>query len=93
MVHPAPLRQTYLVILDNLRHHRTFLKNQRTMLVVGGFPYDTERDVICEKLREIFGRQPGVKEWWARGKVGSVGKVNFYTNDAVWKILAKTPKG
>ena len=29
-------------------------KNQGTVLVVGGVPYDTERDVICETLREIF---------------------------------------
>ena len=28
-------------------------KNQRTVLVVGGCAYDTERDVICEKLRDI----------------------------------------
>ena len=29
-------------------------KPQRTVLVLGGFPDDTERDVICEKIREIF---------------------------------------
>ena len=45
--------------------------------------------MICEKLREIFEREPGVKEWWAPGKVVSVGKVNFHTNDAVWKFLRK----
>ena len=53
-------------------------KNQRTVLVVGGFANDTERDVICEKLREIFGQKPGVKDWWTLGKVGSVGKVSFH---------------
>ena len=37
----------------------------------------------------IFGHEPGVKEWWAPGKVGSVGKVNFHTNDAVWNFLRK----
>ena len=39
-------------------------KNQRTVLVVGGFPCDTERDVICEKLREMFGHEKGVTDWW-----------------------------
>ena len=53
------------------------LHNQRTVLVIGGFPYDTGRDVICERLREIFEHEPGVREWWTPGKVGSVEKVNF----------------
>ena len=52
-------------------------KHQRTVLVVGGFPYDTERDVICEKLREIFGHELGVKDLWTLGKVGSVGEGQF----------------
>ena len=57
-------------------------KNRRTVLVVGGFFLPTtQRDVICEKLREIFGQEPGVKDWWTPGKVGSVGKANFHTND------------
>ena len=60
------------------------LQNQRTVLVVGGFPHDTERDVICEKLREMFGQELGVKDWWTPEKVGSVGKVNFHTNDHAW---------
>ena len=33
-------------------------KRQRTVLVLGGFAYDTEKDVICEKLREIFRQEP-----------------------------------
>ena len=64
-------------------------KNQRTVLVLGGFPYDTDRDVICEKLPEIFAQEYGVREFWAPGKVDSVGKVNFHNNDAVWKFLRK----
>ena len=36
-------------------------KRQRTVLVMGGFPCDTERDVTCEKLREIFGQEPRVR--------------------------------
>ena len=67
-------------------------KNQRTVLVVGGFAYNTERDVICEKLREIFGQEPGVKDWWTPGKVGSVGKVSFHTNDHAWTFLRKTQR-
>ena len=47
------------------------------------------RDVICEKLREIFEQETGVKEWWAPGNVGSVGKVVFQTNDALWKFLRR----
>ena len=54
--------------------------------------YDTETDVICERLREIFEQVPGVKECWAPGKVGSVGKVNFHTNGADWKFLRKYKK-
>ena len=46
-------------------------KSQRSVLVVGGFPCDTERDVICEKMREIFGHEQGVTDWWTRGKIGS----------------------
>ena len=61
-------------------------KNQRTVLVVGGFAYDTEKG--CD-LREIFGQEPGVKDWWTPGKVGSVGKVNFHTNDHIWTFLRK----
>ena len=64
-------------------------KNQCTVLVVGKFPHGMERDVICEKLLEIVEQEFGVKEWWAPGNVGSVGKVCFHTNDAVWKILRK----
>ena len=64
-------------------------KHQRTVLVVGGFPCDSERDVTCEKLREIFGQEPGVKGRWTPGKVGSVGKVNFHTNDHAWTFLRK----
>ena len=36
------------------------LQNSCAVLVLGGFPYDTERDVICERLREIFGQEYGV---------------------------------
>ena len=36
------------------------------------------------ELREIFGQEPGVREWWTPGKVGSVGIVNFHTNDHAW---------
>ena len=54
---------------------------RRGMSTCGRFAYDTKRDVICEKLREIFGQEPGVKDWWTPGKVGSVGKVSFHTND------------
>ena len=64
-------------------------KNQRTVLVVGVFPYDTERDVICDKMKEIFGHELGVKDWWIPGKVGSVGKVSFHTNNHVWTFLRK----
>ena len=37
-------------------------KHQRTVLVVGGFPYDAKRDVICDKLRDILtrARSPGL---------------------------------
>ena len=45
--------------------------------------------MVCEKLQVIFEREPGVKEWWAPGKVGSVGKVVFHTNDAVLKFPRK----
>ena len=55
--------------------------NQRTVLVVGGFPCDREG---CD-----FGHEPGVKDWWTPGKVGSVGKVSFHTNDHVWTFLRK----
>ena len=43
--------------------------------------------MICEKLPEIFGQEPGVGEWWTPGKVGSVGKVNFHTNDLAQTFL------
>ena len=46
-------------------------------------PDDTERDVICEKLREIFGQEPGVEGWWTPGKV------NFHTNGHAWTFLRK----
>ena len=62
-------------------------KNQSTVPLVGGFAHDTERDVICDKLREIFGQEQGVKDWWTPGKVGSVGKVSFHTNDHAWTFL------
>ena len=45
--------------------------------------------MICEKLREIFGQEAGVKDWWTPGKFGSVGKVNFHTNDHAWTFLRK----
>ena len=45
--------------------------------------------MVCEKLLVIFERELGVKEWWAPGKVGSVGKVVFHTNDAVLKFPRK----
>ena len=45
--HPEPAR-------GSRAHHPP--KHQRTVLVVGGFPFDTERDVICEKMRKIFGQ-------------------------------------
>ena len=57
--------------------------------MIGGFPNDTERDVICERLREIFEHEPGVREWWTPRKVGSVGKVNFHRNDHAWTFLRK----
>ena len=44
--------------------HASSKKNQRAVLVVGGFPYDSERDVNCDKLREMFGHEQGVKDWW-----------------------------
>ena len=40
-------------------------------------------------LREIFGQEPGVKDWWNLGKVGSVGKVSFHTSDHVWTFLRR----
>ena len=58
------------------------LKNQRTMLVVGGFGHDTERDVICE-------RSQASKTGGLRVKVGSVEKVSFYANDHAWTFLRK----
>ena len=64
-------------------------KHERTVLVMGEFPYDSERDVICDRLREIFGQEFGVKEWFATGRVGSVGKVNFHTNAAAWIFFRK----
>ena len=64
-------------------------KHQRTVLVVGGFSDDTERDVTCKRLREIFGQKPGVKDWWIPGKVGSVGKVNYHTTFDACKFLKK----
>ena len=33
------------------------------ILVLRGFRSDAERDLICEKLRVIFGQELGVKEW------------------------------
>ena len=43
-------------------------RNQRTLLVVGGFPCDTERAVISEFFfLEIFGHEAGVKDWWTPG--------------------------
>ena len=44
--------------------------------------------MICETMREIFGHEPGVKDRWTPGKVGSVGKVSFHTND-VWSFLRR----
>ena len=64
-------------------------KNQRTELVVGGFPHDTERDVMSETLREIFGHQLGVKDWWTPGKVRSVKMVSFHTSSHVLTFLRK----
>ena len=49
----------------------------------------TQRDVICERLREIFGQEPEVREWWTPGKVGSVGKVNSPRLDVSEKIQGK----
>ena len=43
--HPEPART------GQLQHPP---KHQRTVLVVGGFPYDTEREQICATLRDIF---------------------------------------
>ena len=65
------------------------LNINKTLLVVGGFTCDSEREVTCEKLRVIFGQEPGVSVWWTPGKVGSVGKVNFHTNDHAWTFLRK----
>ena len=42
-------------------------KHHRTVLVAGGFPDDTEKELIYEKLRVIFWQELGVKEWWAPG--------------------------
>ena len=33
------------------------------------FSVRPEREVICEKLREIFEQEPGVREWWTLGKL------------------------
>ena len=41
-------------------------KQHRTILVGG-----------CEKLRAIFGQEPGVKEWWEPRKSGISGKGEF----------------
>ena len=67
--HPEPARVTAVASFPP--------QYQRTALVIGGFPHDSERDVICERLREIFQHEPGVRAWWTPGKLGSVGKVNF----------------
>ena len=45
--------------------------------------------MIFEKLKGIFGHEAGVKDRWTPGKVGSVGKVSFHTNDHVWTFLRK----
>ena len=45
--------------------------------------------MICGKLRDTFGQEPGVKEWWTLGKVGSVDKVNFNSNAEAWAFLRK----
>ena len=65
-------------------------KHQRTVLVVGGFPYDTERDVMCEKLREIFDQEPGVSERWTQGKVGSVKGVNSTPHTSHFLVFHST---
>ena len=49
---------------------------------VGGF---SERDVICEKLREIFGQEAGGDT--GKGRIS--GKVNFQRNDHAWTFLRK----
>ena len=64
-------------------------KHERTVSVMEGFLYGTERDVICDRLREIFGQEFGVKEWFATGRVGSAGKVNFHTNATAWIFFRK----
>ena len=55
--------------------------NQRTVLLVRGFPLRHGEGRVAHEL--------GVLDWWTLGKVGSVEKVSFHTNDHVWTFLRK----
>ena len=60
---------------------------KRTTIVVGGYPFDTDRDVIEASLRDITGSLLGVRDFHASGKFASTGKIIFDKNKFLWDFL------
>jgi hypothetical protein len=64
--------------------------NKRKVLFVGGFPYNSERDAIVAKFREMVA--PCVDTIAPEGlfttrKITSFGKIAFKTNDDMWSFI------
>ena len=68
---------------------------KRNIIVVGGFPADTERDIIVRHLREFSGPHPREPDGWdGRGvedcyapEYSSFGRIRFASSEHMWRFL------
>eukprot|EP00959_Pyramimonas_sp_CCMP1952_P159606 3338420-Pyramimonas_sp.AAC.2 len=71
-------------------------KTRRQIIVVGGFPTDTEKAHILQKLRDIVSVQQGFPNWtdpslvedmYTPGPFASIGKIKFRSSQNMWTFL------
>jgi hypothetical protein len=63
----------------------------RQVIGVGGWPQDTDREVIAARIREVFSEVANVEDLWAPWRLGSVAKVRFKSSRAMWAFIKANP--
>lgn len=62
-------------------------KAQRTVVIVGGFPPEGEREVVERAAAEISAQIPGVQSAFAVGRRPSVFKMRFESASLMWEFM------
>ncbi len=65
--------------------------SKRTVIFVGGFPYNTEKDLILQKLKEMAAPyDDNILDYYTTRKLTSFGKIKFKTSDDMWDFINGT---